>query len=165
MKSFNFMKIITTATYLPIIPVRSHTGGAPVGWASLKGMGMAMIGLVVLQCVAIISCTRQTRNIWLVGHGIIGIPEIQVITLSTWNRRPREVNGHRSNNLIVGRRQTREITQWLRNKNRLYLHRFIYNQCVVVNTLSIGSQRFQDIAIIWLCCHCQYCSSCNSRTT
>ena len=52
MKSFNFMKIVSAATYLPIIPGRSHTGGAPVGWASLQGMGMAMIGLVVLGLIA-----------------------------------------------------------------------------------------------------------------
>ena len=48
MKSFNFMKIVSVATYLPIIPVRSRTGGASIGWASLKGMGTAMIGLVVI---------------------------------------------------------------------------------------------------------------------
>lgn len=52
MKSFNFMKIVSAATYLPIIPVRSHTGGAPIGWASLKGMGMVMTGLVVIGLMA-----------------------------------------------------------------------------------------------------------------
>lgn len=67
MKPFNFMKIISAVTYLPIIPVRSHTGGAPIGWASLKGMGMVMTGLVVIGLMAYLGFLRE----WCQRHPIV----------------------------------------------------------------------------------------------
>ena len=67
MKSFNFMKIVSVATYLPIIPVRSRTGGAPISWASLKGMSYALMGLVILGLIAYFGFLKD----WCQQHPIL----------------------------------------------------------------------------------------------
>lgn len=78
MKYFN--RLTKAIMLLPIIPVRSRTGGEPIGWASGAGMQSVFYGLGVLGLVAYFWFRKwyQHHPIW--GKVIIGI----VIVWALW---------------------------------------------------------------------------------